>query len=227
MEKVKGISFYQQPNVTELAGEIDESGDLPTFYGKAVLYKEPTNPYDANAVQVHGVRTDGSLHIMGHLGRDGELYQKMLEGVIPNGTEVGLRIVGYSSIGLSDSYQIELPIDTVTYHAQEITPYGTQDKYFTTKKEIETVIQNVMQLYSQSPNAQGLDLRVVNQLANKVDIKKNKDIALMDATGMNGLRYTSSDNHVTLQLKIDQPAPTIIIINTVYGKSVFGRPIEG
>ena len=84
-----------------------------------------------------------------------------------------------------------------------------------------------MQLYSQSPNAQGLDLRVVNQLANKVDIKKNKDIALMDAVGMNGLRYTSSNNQVTLQLKIDQPAPTIIIINTVYGKSVFGRPIEG
>lgn len=227
MEKIKGITFYQQPSVTELAGEIDETGDLPTFYGKAVLYKEPTNPYDANAVQVHGLKTDGSLHIMGHLGRDGELYQKMLEGQLPDGVEVGLRIVGYSSIGLSDSYQIELPINTITYQAQEITPYGTQDRVFSTKKEIETVIQNIMQLYSQSPNAQGLDLRVVNQLANKVDIKKNKEITLMDAAGMNGLRYTSGNNHVILQLKIDQPAPTIIIINTVYGKSVFGRPIEG
>lgn len=227
MEKVKGISFYQQLNVTELKGVIDESGDLPTFYGKAVLYKEPTNPYDANAVQVYCVKTDGTLHLMGHLGRDGELYQQMLENKIPDGVEVGLRIVGYSSIGLSDSYQIELPTDVVTYQVQEITSYGTQNKIFTTKKEIEAVVQNTMRLFLQSPNAEGMDLRIVNQLATKVDIKKNKDITLMDATGMNGLRYISGNNHVVLQLKIDQPAPAIIIINTVCGKSVFGRPIEG
>lgn len=226
MEKIKGVSFYPTVNVHELAGTIDTSGELPIFFGKAVLVKEPTNPYDANAVQVYGLKRDGTGHLMGHLGRDGELYNAMLNGTLQNNMVVGLRIVGYSNLGLSDSYQIELPVNTKTYHVVSIM--GEKQGVHTTKvkKEIEEIIRSAFATFIQSAPAQEMDLTVPTQLAKKVDINKVKRLEFIDSTQANGLNYQSGKGEVSLQMRVDNPYIFAIQVETKHGQSAFDRPFE-
>lgn len=101
-EKVVGTTYRNHPAVSSFAGTIDTTGEIPVFTGRAILMKEPTNEYDQNAVAVLAEMKDGSSHHLGYCAKNGEFYT-----TINAPTLVTLRIYGYSTIGLSDSFQIE------------------------------------------------------------------------------------------------------------------------
>lgn len=102
IEKVVGTTYREHPPVSELVGEIDKSGEIPIFTGQALLVPEPTNEYDPNAIAVVAQKKDGNVHHVGYLGKHTELYTKT-----KNITPAILRIFGYSTIGLTDSFQVE------------------------------------------------------------------------------------------------------------------------
>ena len=101
-EKVVGTTFRTHPDVASFAGTIDNTGEIPVFTGRAILMPEPTNEYDTNAIAVVAEIKDGKTHHLGYCAKNGEFYT-----TVTNPTLVTLRIYGYSTIGLSDSFQIE------------------------------------------------------------------------------------------------------------------------
>lgn len=102
-EKVVGTTFRNQVSPDQLAGIIDNSGDVPKIQMLAVLTPEPTNPEDPNAVAVYvKVKNSAKAHHVGYLAKKGQLYHK-----IKSETAAKLQVVLWSQLPgkeLTDSY---------------------------------------------------------------------------------------------------------------------------
>lgn len=109
-EKVVGTTFVDQKPVEELTGTLikkeETPSGVPEFHTTAVLVPEPTNPYDPGAVAVYVETKDGMAHRVGYVAKTSEIKSK-----ITRPTSLKLTIVGYSMVGLSDSFILKGEID--------------------------------------------------------------------------------------------------------------------
>lgn len=107
--KVVGTTFRfeeQGPvHFDDFAGKVKLKGtsDVPTKIGLAVLYPEPDNKYDPNAVRVIAKMKDGSTYFLGYLPKGSSACLSVKEPILAK-----LFIYGYSSLGgYSDSFAVE------------------------------------------------------------------------------------------------------------------------
>lgn len=107
IENVVGTTFrfseQGERHYTEFAGTIDNSGNVPTLTGKAILIPEPTNVYDPNAVLVIAQMKDGRAFNLGYLPKGSQLQQN-----IKSNTLAKLVITAYSEGGdFNDAFTVE------------------------------------------------------------------------------------------------------------------------